>query len=279
MADLFVSQLAKTKPDFATFYTNHVAAAMHRYWAATFPADYERPMDSHWIDTYSEEILFAMDKLDVMIEQFVRFVDANPEYVLMLGGSMGQAAVPAEETHEFLTIVDPDRFMSWIDIPRDKWSVRPAMVPCICIAVDPAYRATMNERIQKMQIDGHHMVHNKRPTAPLSFNEQQPGFFQTFIQFDNYQGDRHLVVDGMKHPFPDVGMGMMAHEDGINCTAQHVPQGALYIYRSKRLAPVSKPTERQRLSTIDVVPSIMKHFGIRPFDYMTGSPSLSGYLS
>jgi hypothetical protein len=44
--DLFFKQLEITKPDFATFFTNHVASSMHRYWAATFPGDYEKFGDS-----------------------------------------------------------------------------------------------------------------------------------------------------------------------------------------------------------------------------------------
>ena len=35
--DIFLYLMRHTRPDFATFHTNHVAAAMHRFWAATFP--------------------------------------------------------------------------------------------------------------------------------------------------------------------------------------------------------------------------------------------------
>ena len=38
--DLFVAQLQSKKPDGAFFFTNHVASSMHRYWPATFTADY-----------------------------------------------------------------------------------------------------------------------------------------------------------------------------------------------------------------------------------------------
>jgi hypothetical protein len=45
MLDLFLNQVRETRPDFATFYTNHVAAAMHRYWAALLPGDYTEALD------------------------------------------------------------------------------------------------------------------------------------------------------------------------------------------------------------------------------------------
>src|SRR5262249_41330694 len=38
--DLFLKQLREKTPAFATFFTNHVASSMHRYWPATFPEDY-----------------------------------------------------------------------------------------------------------------------------------------------------------------------------------------------------------------------------------------------
>ena len=278
MADLFVAQLARTLPDFATFYTNHVAAAMHRYWGAAFPGDYDVPMDAQWIQRYSDEILVAMGKLDVIVAQIMAFVDAHPEYVLLLGGSMGQAAVPAQETHEFLTITDPARFMALTGVPGGQWRVQPAMVPCVCIAVEPAFADAMAERLATMSIDGHAMVESKRPLAPMSFNRQQDGFFQIFIQFDNYAGDRHLVVADARCPLAEAGLGMMAHEDGVNCTAQHVADGALQVYRAARRPAADKPAGRPRISTVDIAPSLMAHFGIRPADYMTGRPSLAPYL-
>jgi hypothetical protein len=39
--DIFYKQLETHKPDFSTFFTNHVASSQHRYWAAAFPEDYE----------------------------------------------------------------------------------------------------------------------------------------------------------------------------------------------------------------------------------------------
>ena len=50
--------MRENQPDLATFYSNHVAAAMHRYWAALFPEDYEdEPMDADWRETYGAEIV------------------------------------------------------------------------------------------------------------------------------------------------------------------------------------------------------------------------------
>jgi hypothetical protein len=36
--DIFMHQLEATRPDFSTFFTNHVASSMHRYWCASASA-------------------------------------------------------------------------------------------------------------------------------------------------------------------------------------------------------------------------------------------------
>jgi len=38
--DIFREALRTMEPDFATFFTNHAAATLHRYWAAASPRDY-----------------------------------------------------------------------------------------------------------------------------------------------------------------------------------------------------------------------------------------------
>ena len=109
-ADLFMKQVRKTRPQFATFYSNNVAAAMHRYWGAAFPQDFANgTLDAQWVARYGGEVVAAMDAFDQMLEKMVSFVDANPDYTLVVASSMGQAAIPAQHTYEFLTIVDLGR--------------------------------------------------------------------------------------------------------------------------------------------------------------------------
>jgi hypothetical protein len=55
--DAFLKQLQERQPAFCTFFTNHVAAAMHRFWAATFRDDYGAfTLPEQWVSAYSDEI-------------------------------------------------------------------------------------------------------------------------------------------------------------------------------------------------------------------------------
>jgi hypothetical protein len=274
MADLFLRQMRLTRPHFATFYTNHVAAAMHRYWGAAFPQDYSKPLDGEWIRKYSGEIRFAMDKFDVILKAVLQFVRSHPEYTLMVASSMGQAAIPAEKTFEFLTITDLGRFMNTLGVPAGRWEARPAMVPVQCVVVQEPYRDRALEALRSLVIDGVAIKEDRRPIAPLSFDERERGFLQLFVQFDGYKGSDSAAVQGGKSVrLAEAGLGLMVHEDGVNCTAQHVPNGSLLIYNqgtSRRQAAA-----REQVSTVDVAPSILRFFGFETPAQMQGRPSIN----
>ena len=266
MADLFLKQLDGTRPDFACFYTNHVAASMHRYWAAAFPEDYEQPPDQEWIRRYEGEIPFAMDVFDRILGRLVSFVDADPAYTLAVASSMGQAAIPAEKTTEFLTITNLSKFMSRLGVPPEAWQPRPAMVPCACVVVKDEYRDRVLSVVNELVVDGHRMRESKRPAAPLSYDERERGFFQFYVQFDSYRGAPHALVRDDVVELGALGLGLMAHEDGVNCTAQHGPDGSLIVY-----TPTGKRKwsgSRDRISTTEVAPAILNFFGFDAPAYM-----------
>jgi len=271
MADIFLRQLHRTQPDFATFYTNHVAAAMHRYWAASFPQDYDTPLERDWIERYADEIPFAMEKLDRILARLLAFIDSHPEYTLITASSMGQAAIPTKQSFEFLTIADLPKFMSQLGVPPEGWSARPAMVPCTCVVVQPEFRERVISGVETLTVNSRMMKRDSRPVAPMSFDERERGFFQFFVQFDSYDGPLVAHLRGRQFSLSELGLGSMAHEDGVNCTAQHVPEGSLIVYRRGARHDAGK---RGVISTIDVTPSILRFFGFQAPTYMRGRPTV-----
>jgi hypothetical protein len=212
-----------------------------------------------------------MDKLDRILDQFIAFVDAHPDYTLLVASSMGQAAIPAEKTFSFLTIADVPKFMSQLGVPPGSWEVKPAMVPCVCVVVRDGFRDRVISELASLAIGGATMKRDKRPLAPMSFDERERGFFHFYIQFDNYDGPTHAQLGGRTLALGDLGLGSMAHEDGVNCTAQHIPEGCLIVYRAR-----SRPAGRTRemVSTVDIAPSVLKFFGFERPSYMRGNSTL-----
>ena len=79
--DLFTQQLHRSHGQpFSSFFTNHVASAMHRYWAASYPGDYdELKLDDDWIADLPPRGPWATGQADAMLGAARRqFVDAHP---------------------------------------------------------------------------------------------------------------------------------------------------------------------------------------------------------
>ena len=128
--DVFMKLLSATKPQFCTFFTNHVASSMHRYWAAKFPDDYpECDFDQKWRQTYGNEIDFSMDKVDGFLKRLADFVDINPDYSIWVCASMGQAATKAKKVETQLVIKNLSKFLKAFGLHEGDWERCQSMVP------------------------------------------------------------------------------------------------------------------------------------------------------
>jgi hypothetical protein len=255
--DLFFRQLRTQQPDFCTFFTNHVAAAMHRYWAAAFPKDYDHfGLDDAWVEAYRDEIDFAMTQTELMLEKLMRFVDDHPEYQLMVVTSMGQAAFGAEPVTSCVSITDMRRFLGNLGLDPDDYEERPAMAPIFNIVVqDPMKREHLRRALADLKIDD------------CAFGKElYDGFFEfAFGPMQNYEGPQVVSLNGNQLSFDQMGLGNMPHEDGVYLTADHIPQGALIVYDPQNGRPQK---QRMQMSTLDIAPAILKNFSIPKPAYM-----------
>jgi hypothetical protein len=271
MYDLFERQLSKSRPAFATFYTNHVAAAMHRYWAATF-ADAPADMDHEWKLRYVAELPAAMGTFAGIFRRLLRWVHTHPEYVVIVAGSMGQDGIAAQKSYDFLTVSDGPRFCSALGLPDGAFTLLPAMAPCVSVEVAPEFRNSFRDQLTGMSIDGTPMIRDHRTFHPLCFDEQD-GTFMLYVAIDDYAGPAVANVRDRDVPFAELGLGMMAHEDGVNCTAQHTAEGMLLVYDPRR--KYQNGHERPEVLVTDIVPSLLDNFDVERPGYLEGEASLS----
>lgn len=263
LLDAFCRQLERTRPQFSTFFTNHVAAAMHRYWAAAFPGDYENfQLDRSWVEKYSGEIEFAMGKLDEIAQRLMSFVDANEEYMLVIATSMGQAAIPATHVREFLTIVDVSKFTAKLGLTAQEFEERPAMVPDFSFRVAAAKAEHFHRQIDALRVGGKSAgVHRDGDFFHVSVYDERPGLRAV------------TLIDG-EVPLAEAGLGYLVHEDEVACTAQHIPEGALIVYSPH--ASGSIRGVRTDVSALDFAPSVLRHFGLETPGYMKRADLLAG---
>ncbi|OBF32965.1 hypothetical protein A5724_20235 [Mycobacterium sp. ACS1612] len=263
--DVFTHLMKKTRPEFATLYTNHVAAAMHRFWAAAYPNDPGgTPMPTDWQHRYDGEIRYAMDCLDLMLGRLMKFANKY-DYTLVVCSSMGQAASQGNETSGFITIVDLDRFMTELGLSRSEWTERYAMVPCVSVTIDPAKADYFEQRLRSISCNGHAMSLSKREIAPLSYDRVENSF-HLFIYFEKFAGQPELQLAGARLPFASIGWGFREHQDNIDCSARHTPHGMMLVHdpAAQKPGPAGRPT----ISTLHIAPAMLDYFGITPPNYM-----------
>ncbi len=260
--DIFMKQLQRTRPAFATFFTNHVASSMHRYWAAAFPGDYDEfHVTDEWVRTYRNEIDFTMCAFDRFLGRLMRFTQRHRDYRLIIASSMGQAATVARHFETQLYITELPKFMAALGVIQSDWSQRPAMAPDTSVVVAEHQAAAFQAALDGLCIDGkgvHYLPH-------------EHGFFHIRLgQADAAERVRDVLLRGERRPIADLGLAHVKIDDRAGCTAYHVPQGTLLVYdpRTAKEAPLHRMPPRVRISTLDVAPFILRHFNVPRPDYM-----------
>jgi hypothetical protein len=248
--DVFMKQIRRTKPAFATFFTNHVASSMHRYWAAAFPGDYDRlHVERGWIRTYGSEIDYTMSVFDRFLARMVKFIERDRDYALLVATSMGQAATTARHIERQLYITNLPKFMRALSVESGQWSQRPAMAPDTCVVVEATRAAAFQAALESVCIDG----------RPIDVVAKDNGFFQIRLGQTSAAGQSPgVVLTGQARSLSDLGLSNVDIDDRAGCTAYHVPQGSLLIFDPRADA---KPQPRTQISTLDVAPFILSYFG------------------
>jgi hypothetical protein len=259
--DVFLRQLRRSEPDFAIFFTNHVASAMHRYWAAAFPHDYvENTYEPAWLERWRDEIDFSMGKLDAMFARLVRFVDAHPEYLLVMASSMGQAATETKSLTTHLFLKDAERLLTRLGLAPGEWERRPAMEPDVNIVVVPAKVEAFRAQLEKLLINGH----------PFGFREKEAGFFNLVVGgVDLHEKPPYAVLDGEQVHFDELGLVNLEVEDEAGGCAYHVPGGALVLYDPRGGA---HDTSRRHIPTTALAPFVLETLGV-PIPAYMGLPA------
>lgn len=250
--DVFYKLLNKNKPDFVTFFTNHVASSQHRYWAALFPKDYENlKYDQEWINTYSNEILFTMDKTDQMLQKLARFIDKNKDYKLVITSSMGQHAVESEPIETQLYVTDHAKFFSLFDVAANDFEFLPSMLPQFNYFVKDAEK--FKTKLESMKINGAEVKFRDLGENRFSLDLGQQNLKETKIAI----GDRALEIG-------DTGLENVVIEDKSSATAYHIPQGHFFVYH-----PSFGPSEynKEQLNTCEILPTFLKNYGVKVPDY------------
>ena len=257
--DLFIAQLKDKQPDAAFFFTNHVASSMHRYWPATFTGDYTRTKWSEaWVRRYASEIDYTMGEADRMLAELIDFADTHDDYVVLVTGSMGQAAVdsPEKQTKTEVLVRDMAKFMKLLDVTR--WHRRRTMEPTYTAGFDNLSDA---ERFlaacSTVKIAGEPLKHRRLNSTSVEF----------VLGHKNVPDDQLTVTIGNRAVQPaDAGLGNVAIDDEVGSAAYHTAEGMLLVYDPREL--VNEGGSKERISTTRVAPTLLALQGVSAPAYM-----------
>jgi len=218
--DVCLHQWKRTQPDIATIFGNHVAAAMHRYWAAAFPNDYvtnNMPLD--WREDYCDEIDAAMLLADDMLKRLLKAAKKVPGTRVLLVGSMGQAGIEHEVTRNQLIITDMNRFLAQLGFTTDDFERRPGMEPEYIVSFSSPEKLQAYDKARwRMNINGN------EPECKIANSDT------CSILVDQYNVDFDFVtVDGKSISLDEAGLKIESIDDFAGSTAQHIPEGICIV--------------------------------------------------
>ncbi|EAU75555.1 hypothetical protein [Synechococcus sp. RS9916] len=88
---ILVNTIREERPDVSILFSNHIAANMHRYWAATWPEEFDKPMyTKKWLSKKSRIIDYSLWLLDDLIGDI--FSMSKKDTIIILCTGMGQKA-------------------------------------------------------------------------------------------------------------------------------------------------------------------------------------------
>jgi len=265
--DIFYKQLCKTMPDFSSFFTNHVASSMHRYWPGLFPDDYtSTDFDKDWLDLYAGEIEFTLKTADQQLGKLRRFVEKNRDYRLVVLSSMGQAAVDGVDiVRKQLLITDRAKFMNYFGVDVGSWEIRRAMSPRFIFRVssDSLFRQAKS-KIEQLQVNG----------EPVELTVHEHGVFVVKLGQQNLELDDIRITDsGRDVTLAELGLENIEIQDATGSYAYHVPNGSFVVYNpNKRSASTGEMIDS--ISTIEIAPSVLQNFGVPRNEYMDSSSAI-----
>jgi hypothetical protein len=259
--DCFMKQLESKKPDFSTFFTNHVASSMHRYWVAKFPQDFgNSEYDANFIETYGGEIDFAMSVADRFLRRVMKFAKANPEYAIVLATSMGQAACEEKVIARQVYVQDARLFMAAMGVEAHEFSRRRVMAPRFAVVVDEQKVPVFRDRAEKMKVAG----------SPVRFEEKSDGYFMIHFGQPNLNAEEEFArIDNEEMPFASVGLENTLIEDAAGSTGYHIPTGMLMVYD-----PAKRGGSRlgSDIPATEIAPMLLSNYNTPVPSYMHSSP-------
>lgn len=254
--NIYLNYLYKYQPSFSTYFTNHVAGMMHRYWKNLYPNDFG--LKQNQVDAFhSRSIIKAMHLADKNLKDLIIFAKKK-KYELLVISSMGQEAIDRGEYIPELTLRDFKKFIKILDINLHDYKLLPAMQPDYCIkSKDQKAMEKLRERIKELEdIDGNKLLIERNTPVGLEVNFSMQNPSSLALSKSCYFKKKSYEIN-------ELGLELITRDIG---TGYHIPEGILAWYGngSKKI----KSHKNEYIDTRRICPTILKIYGIKIPKYM-----------
>lgn len=241
--DLFKHLVAKNGlPYFTTFFTNHVAGVMHRYWANIFIEDSSKLNKD---DFYKKHVMdFAMKLTDEIVGYSLKLQSSSPDIVLVVASSMGQA-LSLQPNHDGIEAHydDPSKLFEILGIMKSSYKDLMAMAPQKAFEFDSDDQsASIEKRVSEIKTtSGNSIFGISRHGKSLSLTLANPPIEDR---------KQEILIDGQNYTWEQIGVEFINVEPS---SGYHIPEGSLAILGVKEI-----PNEGDRIQTASVKDLLVK---------------------
>ncbi len=221
--DVFWKHFLKYQPKLTTFFTNHVAGMMHRYWKDTFPEDFGLELKD--INKFNSKSIYkAMDIADEQVGKLIKYCDKNSSTLLIMS-SMGQESIEWGEYLSEIIISDEKKLLKSLKLSTSKYSLFPAMHPDV---VFDCYSKKDLDSLIKLftglrDIEGNTLIKLKYQPIGLRVN------FSLGRETKALKKNKRIynIDNGTKESIDFYGLKIIKRDKG---SAYHCPKGILISY-------------------------------------------------
>ena len=250
--DFYYQLLKETQPDFSSYFTNHVAGMMHRYWKYTFPEEFNHTLEGDEDHFKSRNILRAMRMTDSQLKTLKSFADSHG-YTLMIVSSMGQEAIERGDYNGELRITDVGQFYKGLGYER-KVKNNLAMQPDFAFSFKRDSDCTdFKNLIKKLRTpDDHPLFSLKESGLTLNCNLKA-----TPLTLEK----KFVYKDGLPLGLDQFGISVIERDPG---TGYHQPKGIWIVYKKGlRSLPY-----REQVESIQIAPTVLDLLDTKKPNYM-----------
>lgn len=256
--DLFVKYLIQEKPMFSTYFTNHVAGMMHRYWIYLFDDEMKNknknPNNFHRIS-----LIKSMDIVDNQLKRLLK-ISEELNYNIIVTSSMGQKTREKISSKNDICLNNLKKFCKIIGLNPNQYVELPAMQPDICIKCsNKEALKSLRSNIKKVKdLNNENIIMERYKPLDLNLNI-------TILVKDRFFDQKKIKINNSKINIEESGFKIVSRDPG---TAYHCPEGSLFTNGDKEISNLLNDLSKPTIDTSKLAPTILDYFGVEIPSYM-----------